>query len=698
MTKKLVIVESPTKAKTIKRYLGKDFAVKASVGHVIDLPKSQFGIDIENNFQPKYITIRGKGEILNELKTARKNADEVFLAADPDREGEAICWHLARVLEIPEGKNCRVEFNEITKEAVKKAFQKPRAINTNKVDAQQARRILDRLVGYKISPLLWKNVRKGLSAGRVQSVALKLITDREQEIEQFKPAEYWSISLFLSPDLKKNMFEARFIGPEGDKSELKTQQDVDKILEELEGQDYRVLSIVKKEKNKYPAPPFTTSSLQQEAARKLGFTSFKTMRIAQQLYEGIPLEKKKPEGLITYIRTDAVRVSNEALRELRDLIKKNYGASYLSPSIRYFKGKKNAQEAHEAIRPAAVNNLPDKIKQYLTKDQYRLYKIIWERFTASQMAAAVLDTVKVDIKGGNYIFRATGSTTKFLGFMSLYVEGEDISVDREEGPLPPLEEGQGLKLIKTEPKQHFTQPPPRFTEAMLVKTLEEKGIGRPSTYAPIIGTIQQRGYVTKEGKVFKPTELGFVVIKILKNYFKEIIDVNFTAQMEERLDQVEDGDYPWLRVVKEFYDPFKDSLQQAETSINKVEIKDEASEETCPQCGRNLVYKFGRFGKFLACPGFPDCRYTKPILKEAGVNCPECGAPIVVRKNKKGRIFYGCSAYPVCKFISSQKPAKELCPRCQSYMVEKKKGNGYIWQCTKKECGYAVNPKEIKKA
>ncbi|HHX77314.1 MAG TPA: type I DNA topoisomerase [Firmicutes bacterium] len=698
MTKKLVIVESPTKAKTIKRYLGKNYVVKASVGHVIDLPKSQFGIDIENNFQPKYITIRGKGKILNELKTASKTASEVFLAADPDREGEAICWHLARVLGIPERKHCRVEFNEITKDAVKKAFQKPRPININKVDAQQARRILDRLVGYKISPLLWKKIKKGLSAGRVQSVALRLITEREQEIEQFKPVEYWSISLFLTPGLKKNMFEARFLGPEGEKRDLKTRQEVDKILEELQGRDFRVLSIAKKEKNRHPAPPFTTSSLQQEAARKLGFSSNKTMRIAQQLYEGIPLEKNKPEGLITYIRTDAVRVSEVALREVRELVKKNYGADYLSPSVRYFKGKKNAQEAHEAIRPTTVNNLPDKIKQYLTKDQYRLYKIIWERFVASQMAAAVLDTVKVDIKGGDYIFRATGATTRFLGFMSLYVEGEDILADKEEGPLPPLEEGQALKLIKIEPRQHFTQPPPRFTEAMLVKTLEEKGIGRPSTYAPIISTIQQRGYVTKEGKVFKPTELGFVVVDILKNYFKEIIDVNFTAQMEEKLDQVEEGDYPWLAVVKEFYGPFKDSLQRAETSINKIEIKDEVSEETCPQCGRNLVYKFGKFGKFLACPGFPECRYTKPILKEAGVNCPECGAPVVVRKNKKGKIFYGCSAYPDCKFISSQKPAGELCPRCQSYMVEKKKRNGYLWQCTNKECGYTVDPGVVKKA
>ena len=692
MSDKLVIVESPTKAKTLKRFLGRDYTVKASVGHVIDLPKSQFGIDVENDFAPKYITIRGKGDVLKELRNASKKAGRVYLAADPDREGEAICWHLANALDITCNSDCRVEFNEITKEAVKKAFQNPRAIDEDRVNAQQARRILDRLVGYKISPLLWKNVKKGLSAGRVQSVALKIICQREEEIDAFEPEEYWSITALLTAGQKKEAFEARFLGRKGKKIPLTSEEQVKEILADLTGVLYQVSKVEKKQKKRHPAPPFSTSSLQQEAARKLGFPPSKTMRVAQQLYEGIALERKNPVGLITYMRTDALRVSEESLKEVRAYIKEELGPEYLPPKPRFYRSKKGAQEAHEAVRPTSVLRAPHKIKEYLGRDQFRLYKLIWDRFVASQMEAALLDTVKVDVKAGPYDFRATGSTIKFPGFMALYIEGEDTEKTGNGGLLPELTEGQELTLLEIQPKQHFTQPPPRYSEAMLVKTLEEKGIGRPSTYASIIGTIMQRGYVVRENKVLKPTELGFVVVNLLKEYFVEIMDVDFTAQMEEKLDEVEEGRYPWLNLLREFYGPFARQVETAEKKMAKVEVKDEESDEECPKCGRRLVYKMGRFGKFLACPGFPECRFTKPILKETGVDCPRCGKPVVQRKSKKGRIFFGCSGYPDCQFTSWNKPVKETCKTCGGHLVEKRLGKKKILECPNKEC--ASNQKE----
>ncbi len=687
MSSKLVIVESPTKAKTLKRYLGRDFAVKASVGHVIDLPKSQFGIDIDNDFKPKYITIRGKGDVLKELKKARKKADQVYLAADPDREGEAICWHLAKALDLSCGSDCRVEFNEITKEAVKKAFQEPRAIDEDRVNAQQARRILDRVVGYKISPLLWKNVKKGLSAGRVQSVALRLICEREEEIGAFKPEEYWSLTAGLTPDFKKNSFEAKFIGRKKKKIPLKSEEEVKGIMGDLEGVEFSVLKVEKKQKKRNPAPPFSTSSLQQEAARKLGFPPNKTMRVAQQLYEGIALERKKHAGLITYMRTDALRVSEESIREVRAYIRDEVGKEYLPPKPRYYKSKKGAQEAHEAVRPTSTLRTPEKVKGFLSKDQFKLYKLIWDRFVASQMESALLDTVKVDIQAGPYDFRATGSSIRFPGFMTLYIEGEDTEKAGNGGLLPELTAGQALKLLQLVPKQHFTQPPPRYTEAMLVKTLEEKGIGRPSTYANIISTIMQRGYVIREKRTLKPTELGFIVVNLLKEYFKEIMDVDFTANMEEKLDEVEEGRYGWLSLLQEFYGPFDRQVREAAEKMSRVEMKDEESEEECPKCGRNLVYKLGRFGKFLACPGFPDCRFTKPILKEVGIDCPRCGKPLVQRKSRKGRLFYGCSGYPECQFTSWDKPVKEQCSQCGSHLVEKRLRNKKKFlDCPNKEC------------
>ncbi len=686
MSKKLVIVESPTKAKTLKRYLGRDYTVKASVGHVIDLPKSQFGIDIDNDFKPKYITIRGKGDILKELRKAGKKADKIYLAADPDREGEAICWHLSQALDLNCGSDCRVEFNEITKEAVKKAFQSPRAIDEDRVNAQQARRILDRVVGYKISPLLWKNVKKGLSAGRVQSVALRLICEREEEIKAFEPEEYWSLTAALTPDFKKNSFEAKFIGKSKKKISLGSEEEVKNILKDVEGAEFNVLAVEKKQKKRYPAPPFSTSSLQQEAARKLGFPPGKTMRVAQQLYEGIALERKKPAGLITYMRTDALRVSEESLREVRAYIRDEVGKAYLPAKPRYYRSKKGAQEAHEAVRPTSTLRTPDKIKEYLGRDQFKLYKLIWDRFVASQMESALLDTVKVEIKGGAYDFRATGSTIRFPGFMTLYIEGEDTEKTGNGGRLPELTPGQVLKLLELLPKQHFTQPPPRYSEAMLVKTLEEKGIGRPSTYASILGTIMQRGYVVRDKRLLLPTELGFIVVNLLKEYFQGIMDVDFTAQMEEKLDQVEEGRYPWLSLLQEFYGPFAQQVERAEEQMGRVEMKDEESEEECPKCGRKLVYKLGRFGKFLACPGFPECRFTKPILKEAGIDCPTCGKPVVQRKTRRGRIFYGCSGDPECQFTSWDKPSPETCQSCGSHLVEKRVKKKKFLECPNKEC------------
>jgi DNA topoisomerase-1 len=680
----LVIVESPAKARTISKYLGKKYMVKASMGHVRDLPKSQMGVDVEHGFQPKYITIRGKGDVLKELRDSTKKVKRVFLAADPDREGEAIAWHLAHILNLPEEEPCRVVFHEITKEAVKEAFKQPRPIDMNLVNAQQTRRILDRLVGYNISPLLWKKVRKGLSAGRVQSVAVKLIIDREREIRQFVPQEYWTVTAHLIKDGQP--FTAKFYGRGGTKEELRREEEVQALLKEIEGQPLVVQSVKESERRRNPAPPFTTSSLQQEAARKLNFRASRTMSVAQQLYEGIELGKEGSVGLITYMRTDSTRVSETARQEASLFIREQYGESFLPERPRQFAQREGAQDAHEAIRPTSVFRTPDAVKAYLTRDQYRLYKLIWERFVASQMASAILDTVSAELVAGQAVFRASGSKLKFPGFMKVYIEGTDDQVE-EEGFLPPLAEGDRPMLEKISPEQHFTQPPPRYTEARLVKTMEELGIGRPSTYAPTLETIQKRGYVSLEDKRFVPTELGELVIQLMEEFFPDILNVEFTAQMEENLDLVEEGRIQWVKLLDDFYKEFQQKLKRAHEEMQRVEIQDEVADETCEKCGRPMLFKYGRFGKFLACSGFPECRNTKPIVKSTGIQCPKCGGQIVERKTKRRRTFYGCDRYPECDYVSWDKPVEKACPQCQSLMVEKKgKKQEKSVVCT--VCGY----------
>ncbi|GIO00752.1 DNA topoisomerase 1 [Brevibacillus halotolerans] len=686
MADTLVIVESPAKAKTIGKYLGSKYVVKASMGHVRDLPKSQMGVDVGNHFEPKYITIRGKGDILKGLKDAAKKATKVYLAADPDREGEAIAWHLATYLGLDMTKPLRVVFNEITKEAIKDAFKHPRHINMDLVHAQQARRILDRLVGYNISPILWKKVRKGLSAGRVQSVTVKMINDREKEIQQFIPEEYWTITSTLESN--KKPFEARFYGYANEKVELSSEENVQEILRKIKKDEYRVVKVQKKERKRHPAPAFITSSLQQEAARKLNFRTAKTMMIAQQLYEGIDLGKEGTVGLITYMRTDSTRVSQTAQDEAKEFINNHYGQEFSVKEPRQVPKKENAQDAHEAVRPTSVLRTPDDMKEYLSRDQLRLYRLIWERFLASQMASAVLDTMSVDIENNGVMFRASGSKVQFAGFMKVYVEGNDDGSNEDDKLLPPIEEGQLLSERAIEPKQHFTQPPPRYTEARLVKTLEENGIGRPSTYAPTLETIQKRGYVALEEKRFIPTELGQIVITLIEEFFPEILDVEFTSGMEGGLDQVEDGIADWVKVLDSFYQGFSERVKVAEEEMKEVELKDEVSDEICELCGKHLVYKLGRFGKFLACSGFPDCRNTKPIVKHIGVKCPSCkSGEVVERKSKKNRIFYGCTNYPECEFLSWDKPISRPCPKCGEMLVEKKrKKQGVNIVCTK--CDY----------
>ncbi|MDQ0350610.1 DNA topoisomerase-1 [Alkalibacillus filiformis] len=687
MSDYLVIVESPAKAKTIERYLGKKYKVKASMGHVIDLPKSQMGVDVENNFEPRYITIRGKGPVLNDLKKSAKKAKKVYLAADPDREGEAIAWHLAHSLGIEEGAKCRVVFNEITKDAIKESFKEPREVDMKLVNAQQARRVLDRLVGYNISPLLWKKVKKGLSAGRVQSVAVKLIIDRENEIKNFIPEEYWSITGAFTH--KRKNFEAKFYGTDGDKVELKNEQDVQKVLDRLEGDEFTVEKVNKRERKRNPAAPFTTSSLQQEAFRKLNFRAKKTMMVAQQLYEGIDLGGKDgTTGLITYMRTDSTRISDTAKGEATDLIKAKFGEDHLGKKQGKAKKDERSQDAHEAIRPTVIHKDPKTIKPKLSNDQYKLYKLIWDRFIASQMAPAVLDTVTAHLMNQGVEFRATGSQIKFKGFMELYIEGSDDQKKDEQKVLPPLEEGEKVKAKDITPNQHFTQPPPRYTEARLVRTLEEKGIGRPSTYAPTLDTIQRRGYVALDNKRFVPTELGTIVIELLEQYFPEIINVKFTVDMENNLDGVEEGGQQWRNIIDNFYKDFQKRLDKAEEEIEKIEVKDEPAGEDCEKCGHEMVYKMGRYGKFLACSNFPDCRNTKPILKEIGVKCPSCkDGNVVERKSKKKRTFYGCDQYPECEFVSWDKPIERPCPKCSSLLVEKKQKKGVQVKCT--ECDYA---------
>lgn len=656
------------------------------MGHVRDLPKSQFGVDVENDFSPKYIAIRGKGDIIKELRTAVKKADRVLLASDPDREGEAIAWHLTKLLDINEDNACRIEFNEITPTAIQQAVKHPRPIDLDRVHAQQARRILDRLVGYNLSPLLWRKVKKGLSAGRVQSVAVRLICDREEEIQAFIPEEYWSLTAkFVKSG--KSPFEAKLHKYQNKKIEIPNQEAMDKILADLKGASYVVAAVTRREKLRNPAAPFTTSSLQQEASRKLNFTSRKTMVVAQQLYEGLDLGKEGPVGLVTYIRTDSTRVSETAVEEARKFILERFGPAYVPKQPRQTPSKGKVQDAHEAIRPTSVNRDPETIKGFLTNDQYKLYKLIWSRFVASQMASAIIDTTSMDIAAGDYTFRATGSIVKFPGFMQVYIEGNDDGAKEEEKLLPELVEGDKVQAKSLTPKQHFTQPPPRYTDATLVKVLEEKGIGRPSTYAPIVETIQKRGYVVRESKQFYPTELGMIVVELLKQHFPEIINIEFTADMEEKLDQIAEGEQQWAGVLKDFYEPFSKTLETADEKIGKVQVADEVTDEICEQCGRNMVIKLGRFGKFLACPGFPDCRNTKPLLEPTGVNCPKCEGEMVLRRSKKGRKFYGCSRYPECEFVTWDTPTQEKCPQCGEMMVEKMNRNREkLLQCVSEHC------------
>ena len=655
MADKLIIVESPAKANTIKKFLGGSTKVVASMGHIRDLPKSKLGIDIEHDFEPEYINIRGKGDLIKSLKTDAKKAKKVYLATDPDREGEAIAWHLAKILENDKDKITRVTFNEITKTAVQKAIKEPRNIDLNTVDAQQARRVLDRIVGYKISPILWKKVKRGLSAGRVQSVAVKLIVDRENEIESFIPEEYWNIYADLKDEKSKKQFEARFYGKNGKKQEIHSKEEIDKILKTIEKAKYTVSEVKKGKKKRNPAPPFTTSTMQQEASRKLGFTLKKTMSVAQGLYEGVKIAEKGTVGLITYMRTDSTRISEEARAAAKTQIVATYGEEYYEN--RYYKTSKDAQDAHEGIRPTYADIEPDKIKDELTKDQYKLYKLIYNRFMASQMKPAIYDTMAVNIKADDYDFKANGQNLRFKGFMTLYVEGTDEKEEKEEGILPELQENQEVKLLKINPKQSFTEPPARYTEASLVKTLEEKGIGRPSTYSPTITTILERRYIQKEQKQLVPTELGKIVNKILTENFTDVINVEFTAKIENEFDEIAEGKEQWKQMIREFYGPFEKELEKVEKELEHVELVDEVSDVPCDKCGRMMVYKYGKYGKFLACPGYPECKNTKPIVETIDVPCPKCGAVVQVRKTKRGKKYFICENNPQsCDYISWNKP------------------------------------------
>lgn len=673
--KYLVIVESPAKAKTIEKYLGKNYKVVASVGHIRDLPKSKMGVDTENNYEPHYISIRGKGDVIKSLKTAAKKAEKVYLAADPDREGEAIAWHLSFLLGLDLKDKNRVVFNEITKEAVKSAFKEPRTINLDLVDAQQARRILDRLVGYSLSPILWRKVKKGLSAGRVQSVALKIIIDRENDIRKFIPEEYWSIDGNFQKAKKK--FKANFWGLDGKKKKLPNAEAVKEVTTRIKGNEYDVTKVEKKERKRNPALPFTTSSLQQEAARKLNFRTRKTMMVAQQLYEGIALGKQGTVGLITYMRTDSTRIADSAKAEVAEYIEKTYGNEFSAHGGRKVKNAQGAQDAHEAIRPSSVMRAPNEIKQYLDKDQLKLYTLIWSRLVASQMTPAVLDTMKVTLEQNGVIFIANGAKVKFKGFMQVYVEGRDDGKEEKENILPDLAEGDKVNALDIEPKQHFTQPPARFSEATLIRALEENGVGRPSTYAPTLETIQRRYYVKLTNKRFEPTELGEIVNSLIAEFFPKIVDVHFTASMEGDLDKIGVGKEKWVEVVDRFYQPFEKELTNAEEKIEKIQIKDEPAGFDCDLCGHPMVIKLGRYGKFYACSNFPECRNTKAIVKEIGVTCPVCNdGQVIERKSKKNRLFYGCSRYPDCDFTSWDKPIGRPCPKCGQYLVEKKVKGG----------------------
>ena len=683
MAKTLVIVESPAKAKTIEKFLGKShYTVKASVGHVRDLPKSTLGVDIDNNFEPRYINIRGKGDLIKELKKEAKKAKRVYLATDPDREGEAISWHLAYILGIDENDECRIEFNEITKDAIKKAIKNPRNIDLKLVDAQQARRVLDRLLGYQISPILWAKVRKGLSAGRVQSVTTKLICEREREINDFVPKEYWSLEIEGKTKDNENI-TFKFISYNNEKIELNNEEEVNHILENIKNEKLVVEKIESKTRRKSAPKPFTTSMLQQEAANKLSFTTKKTMMVAQELYEGVDIEGEGTVGLISYIRTDSKRISDEAKEKAKTYIIDDLGEKYYKEhkEKKDNKEKKKVQDAHEAIRPTSVFRTPDSIKSSLTRDQFKLYNLIWRRFVASQMEDSLFDVLTVDCKIGNALFRASGSVMKFDGYTKVY-----NFTERQDKILPPIAENDELEVNKFLPNQHFTQPPARYTEARLVKTLEELGIGRPSTYAPTITTILNRGYVEKEGTSLHPTELGMIVTDILDINFQKFIDVDFTVQMESKLDEIEEGDIQWKDVVGEFYEPLREAIKEANEKIEKINM-DEETDEICEECGSNMVIKYGRFGKFMACKNYPECKNTKPLVNKIGVKCPKCkDGEIILRKSKKGKAFYGCSNYPECDFISWNKPTGEVCKECGSYMVEKRTKSEAKEVCSNKEC------------
>lgn len=682
--KYLVIVESPAKAATIGKFLGNNYKIEASMGHVRDMPKSQMGIDFEHDFEPKYITIRGKGELLGKLRKDAKAADKVYLATDPDREGEAISWHLLHALNLGEEKPIsRITFNEITKTAVKKSITEARDIDMDLVDAQQARRVLDRVVGYTISDLLWKKVKKGLSGGRVQSVALRLICDREGEIREFIPEEYWTLGAKLK-DADGKVFEAKFYGKGETKTELANEAETNEVLDGLKGKDFAVTDVKTGSRQKKPVAPFTTSTMQQEASKHLNMATQRTMMIAQQLYEGVNVKGEGTVGLVSYIRTDSFRISDEAYEAAVAFIKETYGDAFVNPERIVYKSKGKTQDAHEAIRPTNVSRTPESIKDSLSKDQYRLYKLIWERFVASQMSPAVYDTLSVKLSAGDYTFRASGSRLRFSGFLEAYSKGEE----EDEKVIPKLTQGDILQAEQLLPEQHFTQPPARYTDASLIKTLEEIGVGRPSTYAPTLTTIQARHYVTKEAKNLFPTELGEMVDEIMKTYFPDIVDIDFTANMEKRLDDVEMGKEEWKQIIRDFYPDFKKSVENAAEKLEKIEIKDEETDIICEKCGRNMVIKYGRYGKFLACPGFPECQNAKPYFEEAGVNCPECGGKVLIKKTKKGRIYYGCEHNgDGCDFMSWNKPTGEKCPECGAFLEEKGRKNPKI-VCSNEKCGY----------
>ncbi len=687
---KLIIVESPAKARTISKFLGKGYRVEASQGHVRDLPKSQIGVDVDDDFALKYITIRGRGDILTRIRKEARNASQIYLATDPDREGEAISWHLASILDMDISKPCRIEFHEVTKKAIQAALKAPRSLDMGLVDAQQARRVLDRLVGYKISPLLWNKVKKGLSAGRVQSVATRLVVMREEDIEAFIPEEYWDVAVKMMVPVNRGrraQFNTRLASIDGLKADISNAEAAEAAVERIKNAHFAVSNVKMGEKRKLPAPPFTTSSLQQEASRKLGFTTAKTMQVVQQLYEGIDLAGEGTQGIVSYIRTDSVRISDEAMAALRAYIPEQYGDAYLPEQPNEFKGRKNAQDAHEAIRPTDVARTPDKIKASLTKDQFNLYRLIYNRFVASQMNAAVYETMTAEMTGDGVTLRFYGERKSFAGFTCMYEESIEDGDENVETSLPALKVGEAVTVEDVLSKQHFTQPPARYTEGSLVRVLEEKGIGRPSTFAPTVTTIISRGYVSREKKSLYPTELGRMVNSMMEEYFEDIVDTEFTAELEDKLDKVEEGGEDWKDIIRDFYPDFKKALDVAEDQIEKVEIKDEPSDVPCDKCGSMMVYKMGRFGRFLACPNFPDCRNTKPILNYIEAPCPSCGARLMEKTSRKNRKFFGCERYPECDFVSWEKPVVDKCPQCGGYMVEKRGRKGELWHlCANETC------------